>query len=155
MPQIWLFQEWITWVFLVAAFQFKPTSINIYYWRTWCRHQIESMYPPLSTSLYNPGPAVEYAIFSLHLAVISSLLGAINFIITILKMRRPGMRLHNMPLFVWSVLVTTFLLLLSLPVLAGAITILLLEWTCNFTFFHPQGGGEVILFQYLFSGFIV
>jgi len=106
-----------------------------------------TMYPPL---VLQTGDAFPFLIFSVHLMGISSIMGAINVIVTIINMRAPDMTLLKMPMFVWSWLITAYLLLAVMPVLAGAVTMLLTDQFFGTSFFLAAGGGDPVLFQHIF-----
>ena len=107
-----------------------------------------TLYAPLSTT-YGP-PSTDFLIFGIHLMGISSVLGAINIIVTIFNLRAPGMTLMKMPLFVWTWLITAFLLIMVMPVLAGAVTMMLTDRHFGTSFFEASGGGDPLLFQHVF-----
>nr|WP_300309321.1 cytochrome c oxidase subunit I [Halomonas sp.] len=107
-----------------------------------------TFYAPLSTT-YAP-PSTTFFILSLHIAGISSILGAINIIATILNLRAPGMRMMDMTLFVWTWLITAFLLIAVMPVLAGVVTMMLMDINFGTSFFNAGGGGDPVMFQHLF-----
>ncbi len=106
-----------------------------------------TMYPPL---VLQGGNGFPFMIFAIHMMGISSVMGAINVIVTILNMRAPGMTLMKMPLFVWTWFITAYLLIAVMPVLAGAVTMLLTDRFYDTTFFNAAGGGDPVLFQHIF-----
>ena len=107
-----------------------------------------TFYAPLSTT-YAP-PSVTFFIFSVHIMGASSIMGSINVVVTIMNMRAPGITLMKMPLFVWSWLITAYLLIAVMPVLAGAVTMMLMDIHFGTSFFNAAGGGDPVLFQHIF-----
>jgi len=106
-----------------------------------------TLYPPLSLQT---GDAFPFLIFAIHFMGLSSIMGAINVVATILNMRAPGMTLMKMPLFVWTWLITAFLLIAVMPVLAGGVTMLLTDKFFGTSFFNAAGGGDPVMFQHIF-----
>ena len=133
---------------LPCSFFFLYLSMNSHVGTSYGPGTGWTLYPPLSTLTYSPGAAVDLLIGSLHIAGLSSLLGSINFIVTFIHMR--SFRAVNIPLFAWSIFVTSILLVLSVPVLAGALTMLLTDRHFNTCFFDAFSGGDPVLYQHIF-----
>ena len=106
-----------------------------------------TMYPPI---VLQTGPAFPFMVLAVHVMGVSSIMGSINIIVTVLNMRTPGMSMLKMPLFVWTWLITAYLLILAIPVLAGAVTMLLTDHFAATSFFNAAGGGDPVMFQHIF-----
>jgi cytochrome c oxidase subunit 1 len=124
-------------VLLVGSF-FAPAGAQAAGW---------TMYAPLSTQM---GPGMDFTIFAVHIMGASSIMGAINIIVTIINLRAPGMTLMKLPLFVWMWLITAYLLIAIMPVLAGAVTMLLFDRHFGTSFFSAAGGGDPVMYQHVF-----
>ena len=109
-----------------------------------------TLYPPLSNVIFHGTPGVDIAILAIHLTGLSSLLGSINFITTIINLRVHQFKLIDAPLYVWAILITSILLLFSLPILAAGITLLLTDRNFNTSFYEVSSGGDPLIFQHLF-----
>ena len=136
--------NWAFWILPVAAILlfstlFMDGSAPNFGW---------TMYAPLSTT-YGPA-STDYLILAIHLMGLSSLMGAINIIVTLLNLRTPGMTMMKMPIFCWSWFVTAFLLIGVMPVLAAAVTMMLMDRHFATSFFNAAGGGDPLLYQHLF-----
>ncbi|GAA3995475.1 cytochrome c oxidase subunit I [Comamonas faecalis] len=124
--------------FMLSAAFFMPGGAPAAGW---------TLYAPLSAQM---GMSLDAAIFALHIMGASSIMGAINIIVTILNMRAPGMTLMKMPMFCWSWLITAYLLIAVMPVFAGAITMTLTDRHFGTSFFNPAGGGDPVMYQHIF-----
>lgn len=107
-------------------------------------------YPPLSSLVSHSGASVDFVIITFHILGASSMAGAVNFIVTIVYFKTDSMFLREIPLYVWALLINSFLILFALPALAAAITLLFFDRNFNTSFFDPVGGGDVVLFQHIF-----
>jgi len=134
------------WSFWILPFAFSILIISFF---------VPGGAPSAGWTLYAPltiqgGMSVDMAIVAIHMMGISSIMGAINVIVTVLNMRAPGMTLMKMPMFVWTWLITAFLLIAVMPVFAGAVTMLLTDRHFGTAFFNPAGGGDPLLYQHIF-----
>ncbi|MBT0962454.1 cytochrome c oxidase subunit I [Denitromonas iodatirespirans] len=135
--------NWSFWLLPVAAILligsfFVPGGATAAGW---------TLYAPLSVQM---GMGMDLTIFAVHIMGISSIMGAINIVVTILNMRAPGMTMMKMPLFCWTWLITAYLLIAVMPVLAGAVTMILTDRHFGTAFFNAAGGGDPVLYQHVF-----